>query len=285
MCSHNDLGKNISLPLTIPVYYFGPLLHYGIKKFFNNVKYSPKYLASNSPNNNNSGEHMSPSQINSEFRRDLSAMRTYSMDYHVCMILMIVYLILANTLSSSSQSCPVDILNIFCYACMPFSMLMIYLEIFLSYEFRYLWNLSHEKPILEFLRMLIKTQPSITMRTTCWHYESRQRVVNQTVNNTTTTYIETCQVKVIDKVTSKLFSFKRWSDTSAEPNTLPLDKSKVTRIKVIKVVLFGNNETKNEFNRQRDEMIHEGKLRYPGRFVDFEREDDIAGFKSRLASY
>ena len=202
------------------------------------------------------------------------------------LVAMILYLILANTLGNSDTNSAIRALNIFCYVSMPFSLLLIYLEAFFSYEYSYICNLAQEISMLAYLKKLIGTQPSITMKVVCWHNE--QRIRYRTVNNSNgTSYSvpEYYTVRVVDYVQSKYFAFARWLDTSLDLDTLPLDKTKVTRIKLLKVITFGDANTQAAFEKQKMDFIREAKLRYPLSNVDFERLDDIQNFKSRIASY
>ena len=95
------------------------------------------------------------------------------------------------------------------------------------------------------------------------------------------TYVE----RVIDYTSSEAFDFKRWEDKSLNPDTLPLNKTKVTRIKLNKIIIMGDHETRDKLDEQKREMIAKAKRLYPLSTVDFEQIDDIMGFKSRVASY
>jgi hypothetical protein len=92
-------------------------------------------------------------------------------------------------------------------------------------------------------------------------------------------------VRVIDCTRDEVFNFKRWQDNSLNPETLPLDQTKVTRIKLRKFIRMGDGETRDKLEEQKREMISSAKRMFQRSQVDFEQVDDILGFKSRVASY
>ena len=140
---------------------------------------------------------------------------------------------------------------------------------------------------------LIRTPPTITFRVECWHNETRYRTVTESHteyhNGRSEIVYKTRQEayteRVVDYTHSEPFHFERWTDESRNPDTLPLDQNKVTRIKLQKLILAGDHATREKLDEQKQEMKTRAKRMYPMSNVDFQQIDDIHGFKSRVASY
>ena len=297
---NSDTTKIVCLSIIVPSYYLVPIIHYCFKycciqcAYDKNINIRTKYEVRNekmtsepitTKNAENGRAHMSPAEIKSEFKKELSLLRIYSAYFHVGLVAMILYLILANTLGNSDTNSAIRALNIFCYVSMPFSLLLIYLEAFFSYEFSYICNLAQEFSILAYLKQLIGTSPSITMKVVCWHNEQRMKqTVFINADGIPMTMNEYYNARVVDYVKSKYFVFARWLDTSLDPETLPWDKNKIIRIKLLKDIKFGDAYTQEAFEKQKMELIREAKLKYPLSKVDFERLDDIQNFTTSVAS-
>ncbi len=127
----------------------------------------------------------------------------------------------------------------------------------------------------------------------CWYNETRYRTVTDyrtETHNGRTEYITTTRQepyteRVIDFTRDEPFNFNRWQDDSRNPDTLPLDQTKVTRIKLRRFIRMGDGETREKLEEQKREMISSAKRMFPRSQVDFEQVDEILGFKSRVASY
>ena len=275
--SNSEIAEVVSI-IIWPCYFIGPCLHCCFKFCIQRARNKKtdirtKYEVNNNtidiqPSTLNDAEkgiaHMSPAEIKSEFKKEISILRIYSAYFHVGLVAMILYLILTNTLSNSDTN---SALNIFCYVSMPFSLLLIYLEAFYSYEYSYVCDLAQEISMLAYLKQLIDTQPSITMKIVCSH----------------TTESESGTNTVVDYRQSEHFAFVRWLDTSLDPETLPLDKTKVIHMKLLKDIRLGDTYTQEAFEKQKLELIKYGKLNYPRSSVEFFRIDDIQNFKKSLA--
>ena len=204
----------------------------------------------------------------------------YSIYFHIDMVIMIIYLIVANTTVSGFNDI-VFSLNLVCYISMPISVGVIFLEARISRELKYLRRMKDEHSILVLVKNLIQARPVVAMKVTCWHETTKAKVVS----DSNSVGIETTVTRFIDHTDLKVFYFARCQDVSIDPDTITLDKGKLTRVRLHKHIKFGDKRTADEYNRQMNEMMSSAKENYPNSKVSFERTDSIENFVSTIASY
>ena len=96
------------------------------------------------------------------------------------------------------------------------------------------------------------------------------------------TRTETYQEKVTTYIDHDTFAFGSWLDTSKKE--MPqLSTVALTRLKIQGTVEFGDQETAEDFERQKSEMIE--RNRHRDVFQDFSCERVIAGLEKRISAY
>ena len=143
-----------------------------------------------------------------------------------------------------------------------------------------------EKSCKIYIKELTEQKPIVTMAVVAWHFETKSMMVTYTDANGQTAYrTETFVERVNDHEEVEQFPYIRWEDLSPDPQLLSLDPGKVTRIKLLTTVLFGDTETEEEFNRIRTELEENAQELYPSSNVEFTRWDAIPGLEERVCAY
>ena len=225
------------------------------------------------------------------FEREFSRSRTVSKHFTVWAWLWIIYYIVAWRVDISltcSDGCDVAyaILNIVGYVELGVFVLFLYIETFLCWEWKYLWNIYQERICKLYLNQLRRDKPTIEMIVTAWHTEIRHRQVAETAADGTVRYrTEMYEEKVTDCIEREPFPYTCWVDETSDPDTLTLQPDKLTRIKLLETILFGDHQTETSFNEMRFKLESKVRNFYPASYISFERKDKIPGFKPRLTAY
>lgn len=128
------------------------------------------------------------------------------------------------------------------------------LEHFQSDDKDFVEMLPYEPTVLETITDFINTEPIITFTVTCWHFESKDSLFSPC--NIERGDTEPELVKVVDYVESEVFKFKRCVDNSTKHTHLELFPESWIKANINHVVLFGDQKTKDCFNKQRFEFYH-----------------------------
>ena len=163
------------------------------------------------------------------------------------------------------------------------SSVYIFLESFFSREHDYLQNIMQDQTAWGYIQRMHQVAPQITMVVECYHYETRTRVVYYTdANGNTQSRTETYIEKVVTFVDRDEFSFGCWVDVSKKE--MPeLSSASVTRVKIDPCILFGDQETADDYSRQVAAMIERNEDR--DEYTDFSASREIPGLKKRISAY
>ena len=128
--------------------------------------------SSNAVDDMERGELLSERQIKNIFADDISLLRFFSMHSHLSIIFASTFLNLLLNNNICIGSYDYLALKIFCFVILPLDVVIIGIELGSSNELNYLNNLGREQSLLEYLKVLIRTKPSISMQVECYHYET-----------------------------------------------------------------------------------------------------------------
>lgn len=103
-----------------------------------------------------------------------------------------------------------------------------------------------------FLAQVKKNAPSVFFVVECYHYETRTTTSTIYVNNVPQTTFQTHTVKVVSSTNSQQFKYASWSDTTGDPTGIT--SHKLIKLKVEKLLVFADDATEKEYNRQK--QIH-----------------------------
>jgi len=100
----------------------------------------------------------------------------------------------------------------------------------------------------------------------------------QSRNSRTETYTE----KVVTHLDQEFFSFGSWLDVSKKEMPA-LSTVALTRIKIDPSILFGDQETADDYERQVAEML--ARNRHRDDYTDYSSSKEIPGLKKRISAY
>lgn len=154
-------------------------------------------------------------------------------------------------------------------------------ESLLSWEMQYLENIYNKESCVKYLNELRQSKPIIKMTVVCFHYEERT-VTRSGGRSNSSTYKES--VRVNDHQESEKFKFDTWVDKSTDPTSLNINRSKLTRVRIPAEISFGNEFTKTQFNKQKEDFIHRVFRRGNWKEFEFSYEKIVNGHESRICS-
>eukprot|EP00794_Sanderia_malayensis_P013884 gene13884-15332_t len=164
-----------------------------------------------------------------------------------------------------------------------FSYLYILVESCLSAENQYISNILQDESAMDFVNTLKRKRVERNMMVECWHMETRTRTVYYTDSNgNQQSRTETYQEKVVTYRDNNLFLYGNCEDIS-DPEGPKIDRKGVTRLKLLKDVECGDDETMDKFNEMKQEMITRNEHRDVNTTFSF--EDTIPGFEKRICAY
>ena len=167
---------------------------------------------------------------------------------------------------------------------------LIYLiEFFCSNTLRYLWNKVSSDSIFEHVNKIKLTRPEISMWCECYHFETRIRYVTESYSvqgsngpeMRTRQRMETYQEKVVTHTEKEHFEFGNFYEISRMISD-DIYHNDMIKIKFGKNIVFGDSQTRNEYDRQLSIFISRNKHR--DTCFSYVEYKEIPGFKDRMFS-
>jgi len=205
------------------------------------------------------------------------------MDMFFSFYLWLIYFVGCDISQCTNYGSVFQMLRIFAIVMLFLSPVIVLLESAFSHELDYLKNIMEDETAWGYIQRMHQVPPRINMVVECYHYETRTRVVYYTdANGNSMSRTETYTEKVVTFVDQDEFSFGCWLDVSKrempEMSTVAL-----TRVKIDPSILFGDQETADDYERQVAEMLERNRLRDV--FTDYSSSKEIPGLKKRISAY
>eukprot|EP00794_Sanderia_malayensis_P013882 gene13882-15330_t len=163
------------------------------------------------------------------------------------------------------------------------SYLYILVESCLSAENKYISNILQGESAIGLVNTLKRRRVLRYMKVVCWHLETRTRTVYYIDSNgNQRSRTETYQEVVVTYTENNPFPYGNCEDIS-DPEGPKIDRKGVTRLKLLKDVECGDDETEDKFNEMKQEMITRNERRDAN--ITFSFEDTIPGFEKRICAY
>ena len=163
------------------------------------------------------------------------------------------------------------------------SSVYIFIESIFSHELDYLRNIMQDETAWGYIQKMHQVPPRISMKVECYHLEMSTRVVYYTdANGNMQSRTETYPEKVVTFEDHDEFSFGSWVDVSKREMPA-LSTASLTRVRIDPYVLFGDQETADDYERQAAAMIE--RNRHRDAFTDFSASREIPGLKKRISAY
>ena len=176
-----------------------------------------------------------------------------------------------------------EILRTFAIVMLCISPVVVIIESFFSHELSYLSNILQDQTAWSYIQEMHEVPPQIVMIVECYHYETRVRVVYYTDSNgNTQSRTETYTEKVTTFIDQDEFSFGSWVDVSKREMP-PIGHSSLTRLKIDPCILFGDQETADDYASQVAAMIE--RNRHRDVHTDYSAKRQIPGLKKRISTY
>ncbi|XP_078380998.1 transmembrane protein 151B-like [Oculina patagonica] len=217
------------------------------------------------------------------FCRNASLCRLISMFMYFFFYLWLIYFVSCEVSHCTMRGSAFKILRIIAIVMLGLSTVIVLIESCFSHELEYLKNIMENETALGYIQRMQEVPPRINMVVECYHYETRTRVVHYTDSNgnrqsRTETYTET----VVTFVDQDEFSFGSWVDVSKREMPA-LSTVALTRVKIDSSILFGDQETADDYERQVAEMVE--RNRHRDVFTAFAASKEIPGLKKRISAY
>ena len=217
------------------------------------------------------------------FFRNASLWRLISVQMNLSFYLWLVYFVGCEVSECTRYGRIFDALRYFAIVIMSISPVIIMIESIFSHELAYLKNIMQDDTAWSYIQKMHEVPPEIVMIVECYHYETRTRVVYYTdANGNSQSRIETYTEKVTTFVDQDEFSFGSWVDVSKREMP-PLGYASLTRVKIDPCILFGDQETADDYTSQVSEMID--RNRYRDVFTDYSAKRQIPGLQKRFSTY
>ena len=163
------------------------------------------------------------------------------------------------------------------------SSVYIFIESIFSHELDYLRNIMQDETAWGYIQKMHQVAPRISMIVECYHFEMRKRDVYYTdANGNRQSRTETYTERVVTSEDHNEFSFGSWVDVSKR-KVPALSTVSLTRVRIDPYVLFGDQETADDYERQATAMIERNRGR--DTFTDFSASREIPGLKKRISAY
>ena len=215
--------------------------------------------------------------------RNASLWRIISMHLFFSFYLWIVYLVGCEISQCTQYGRIFVYLKIFGIVMLCISSVYIFIESIFSHELDYLRNIMQDETAWGYIQNMQQVAPRIFMVVECYHFETRTRVVHYTdANGNTQSRTETYTERVVTFVDYDEFSFGSWVDVSKREMPA-LSTVSLTRVRIDPQVLFGDQETADDYERQVEIMIE--RNRHRDAFTDFSASREIPGLKKRFSAY
>ena len=220
---------------------------------------------------------------NRGFFRNARLWRLISLQMNLSFYLWLVYFIGCEVSQCTRYGLIFDALRYFAIVIMSISPVIVFIESIFSHELAYLKNIMQDDTAGSYIQKMHEVPPEIVMIVECYHYETRTRVVyyinaNGNPQSRTETYTE----RVTTFVDRDEFSFGSWVDVSKR-ELPPLGYASLTRVKIDPCILFGDQETTDDYASQVSEMIE--RNRHRDVFTDYFAKRQIPGLQRRFSTY
>lgn len=278
------LGSIFGMCLT---HYFIPVLHYYLIGVFQKKRHRTEERINLATIDVENQYKVTEEESKEILKSERSVSRVLSMHFTFWTYAWITYFAVTSDMTNEQITEGTRFMfDIMGYIHLPAFILFLWIEIVFSWEFDYLSTVLEEKSCKTYIQELKEQQPVVTLETGAYHYETRYRTYTYTgANGQIMTGSESYQEQVQDYIETVQFPFTHWEDCSPNPNTLDLNSDKVTRVKLLKLVLFGDVETMDAFSRLRSEQEDKVKKICPDSHVYSEQGDDIPLFLDRFCAY
>ncbi|XP_031552555.1 uncharacterized protein LOC116289751 [Actinia tenebrosa] len=213
--------------------------------------------------------------------RNASYWRLTSMHMFFSFYLWLIYLLIYE--STAYQGVIFFALYIIAIIMLIIAPIVVLIESIFSHELDYIKNIMEDETAWSYIQRMQQVAPVITMKVECYHWETRTRVVYYTdANGNTQSRTETYQERVVTFVDVDTFSYGSWVDASK--NEMPaLSTVALTRLKIDLHILFGDDETADEYRRQKEAMLERNEHRDD--HMDFSYSEEVPGLAKRISAY
>ena len=212
-----------------------------------------------------------------------SLCRIISMDAFFSFYLWLIYYVGCEMSHCTNYGSVFEMLRIFAIVMLCLSPVIVLLESFVSHELDYLSNIMEDETAWGYIQRMHEVPPRINMVVECYHYETRTRVVHyKDAKGNQQSRTETYTVKVVTYVDHDGFSFGSWVDVS-ERGMPSLSTVALTLVKIDSNIVFGDQETADDYVRQVAEML--ARNRHRDDFTDYSSSKEIPGLKKRISAY
>ena len=212
-----------------------------------------------------------------------SLCRIISMDAFFSFYLWLIYYIGCGVTQCNNYGSVFEILRIFAIVMICLSPVVVLLESCISHELDYLSNIMEDETAWGYIQRMHEVPPRIDMVVECYHYEIHTQVVSYTdAKGNRKSRTETKKEKVVTYTDHDEFSFGSWLDVS-ERDMFSLSTVALTLVKIDSSVVFGDQETANDYVRQVAAML--ARNRHRDDFTDYSSSKEIPGLMKRISAY
>ena len=212
-----------------------------------------------------------------------SLCRIISMNAFFSFYLWLIYYVGCDLTHCTNYGSVFGILRIFAIVMLCLSPVIVLLESCVSHELDYLSNIKEDETAWEYIQRMHEVPPRINMVVECYHYETHTHVVHYTdANGNQRSRTETKKEKVVTYVDHDGFSFGSWVDAS-EKDVPPLRSGALTLAKIDSSIVFGDQETADDYARQVAAML--ARNRHRDDFTDYSSSKEIPGLMKRISAY
>ena len=217
------------------------------------------------------------------FHKNAGLWRIISMHLFFSFYLWIVYLVGCGIFQCTQNGRIFVYVKTFAIAMLCISSVYIFIESIFSNELDYLRNIMQDETAWGYIQKMHQVAPRIGMVVECYHFEMRTRdVYYKDANGNPQSRTETYTEKVVTFEDHDEFSFGSWVDISKRKMPA-LSSVSLTRVRIDPCVLFGDQETADDYERQATVMIE--RNRHRDAFTDFSASREIPGLKKRISAY
>ena len=215
--------------------------------------------------------------------RNASLWRLISMHLYFSFYLWLSYLVGCEISHCTQYGHIFNGLVIYAKVMLGISSVIVFIESIFSHELAYLENIMQDETAWGYIQKMHQVPPKINMVVVCYHYETRTRVVYYTDSNgNSQSRTETYTERVVTFVDQDEFLFGSWVDVSKRE--MPeLSAASVTRVRINPCILFGDQETVDDYQSQVASMLERNKDR--DLYTDFSASREIPGLKERISAY
>ena len=220
--------------------------------------------------------------------RNASLWRLISMDMYISFYLWLIYFIGCEVSHCTSYGSVFEILRIIAIVILCVSPVIVFIESYSSYELEYLKNIVEDETALEYIQRMKEVPPRILMTVNCYRYETFPVTVFYTdANGNQQSSIELRTIKLLTYVDHDEFSFGSWVDFSTREMPA-LNTMDLARIRIDPSIIFGDQETADDYERQVEEMLERNRRRVGDvciQSVEYSSSKEIPGMKKRISAY